>query len=173
MNSIIDWCNENTGFLSAILSIVGILLSFIAICISIHTARLPYKKSLKLSSFYDVLFSKSISNMVSSQTIGLSINAVNTGKRNINITFLGLAVKDDSLGKGLKKMIKINEEMTGKGILSPTEIISMSYSTRDLLFNLTKLSNDAVVYVYASDSEGKEYFKKAGNAQNIIKSLSD
>lgn len=78
LNSIIDWCNENTGFLSAILSIVGILLSFIAICISIHTARLPYKKSLKLSSFYDVLFSKSISNMVSSQTIGLSINAVNT-----------------------------------------------------------------------------------------------
>ena len=44
----IEWCNQNNGFISAILSIIGLLLSIIAIVISIHTARLPYKKKLLL-----------------------------------------------------------------------------------------------------------------------------
>lgn len=39
---VIQWCNENNGFLTAILSVVGLMLSVIAIVISIHTARLPY-----------------------------------------------------------------------------------------------------------------------------------
>lgn len=42
------WCNENVGFLSAILSIVTILISVIAIIVSLKTALLPYKQALKI-----------------------------------------------------------------------------------------------------------------------------
>ena len=46
--NIIQWCNENTGFLTAILSLIGLVLSVTAIVVSIRTARLPYKKKLML-----------------------------------------------------------------------------------------------------------------------------
>lgn len=48
MNDIIIWCDDNYGFLAAILSSVGLLVSVIAIVVSIKTAHLPYKKILQL-----------------------------------------------------------------------------------------------------------------------------
>lgn len=39
MNDIIEWLNSNQGFMSAILSIIGVIISFIAICISISSSR--------------------------------------------------------------------------------------------------------------------------------------
>ena len=47
---IVQWCNNNDGFTSAVLSVIGIGLSIIAIWVSIRTARLPYKKKVILSS---------------------------------------------------------------------------------------------------------------------------
>lgn len=47
--NIIRWCNENNGFLTAILSLIGLVLSVTAIVVSIRTARLPYKKKLMLA----------------------------------------------------------------------------------------------------------------------------
>ena len=49
--NIIQWCNENNGFLTAILSLIGLVLSVTAIVVSIRTARLPYKKKLMLGSY--------------------------------------------------------------------------------------------------------------------------
>lgn len=49
--NIIRWCNENNGFLTAILSLIGLVLSVTAIVVSIRTARLPYKKKLMLGSY--------------------------------------------------------------------------------------------------------------------------
>ena len=46
---VIQWCNDNNGFLSAVLSFIGLFLSVTAIVVSIQTARLPYKKKLLLS----------------------------------------------------------------------------------------------------------------------------
>lgn len=48
--NIIRWCNENNGFLTAILSLIGLVLSVTAIVVSIRTARLPYKKKLMLAA---------------------------------------------------------------------------------------------------------------------------
>lgn len=42
--NVIEWCNNNSGFVSAVLSVVGIMISVIAVVISIHTARIPYVK---------------------------------------------------------------------------------------------------------------------------------
>ena len=172
MKNIIEWCNNNYGFVSAMLSITGLLLSSVAIFISVQTARLPFKKELKLTSFYDACFFKNVNNSISSKVISISVNAINTGRRNINLTFLGLAIKDSSLGNKPQKLAKINEEMTGIGIIAPTEIKSETYLKEDILFNLKSLSEDAEVYVLASDSEGKDYYKKIGKAKNVIKSIS-
>ena len=48
MNEIINWCNNNDGFIMAILAFLSLLLSAVAIIVSIKTARMPYKKGLKL-----------------------------------------------------------------------------------------------------------------------------
>lgn len=52
--NIIQWYNENNGFLTAILSLIGLVLSVTAIVVSIRTARLPYKKKLMLGSYMSV-----------------------------------------------------------------------------------------------------------------------
>lgn len=46
---IIEWCNNNQGFISAILSLLTLIVSIIAIIISIVTSRLPFKKKLLLT----------------------------------------------------------------------------------------------------------------------------
>lgn len=40
----IDWCNNNMGFVSLLLSALTLFVSILAIVVSIHTAKLPYKK---------------------------------------------------------------------------------------------------------------------------------
>lgn len=42
----IEWCNNNQGFITAIFSLLSLLVSTIAIVISILTSRLPYKKAV-------------------------------------------------------------------------------------------------------------------------------
>lgn len=43
LGEIIKWCNENNGFLTALLALLSLFLSAFAIAVSIQTARLPYK----------------------------------------------------------------------------------------------------------------------------------
>ena len=45
INQFIEWCNENNGFISAVLAIASFLLSIFAIEISIIVAKMPYKKT--------------------------------------------------------------------------------------------------------------------------------
>ncbi len=46
MELIINWCNDNNGFTTALLSAIGLVLSVIAVIVSIRTAMLPFKKNL-------------------------------------------------------------------------------------------------------------------------------
>lgn len=173
MTEIINWCNINNGFLTAVLSVIGLLLSVLAIVISIKTARLPYKKKVKLSSSIDIAFSKDmITGETTSEITGISVNASNVGSRNINITYLGIMVKDKTLNKKTQKMTKIKDEITGTGILSPTEVKTEVFKKADLIYNLSKLENKAKISIYVNDSEGTEYKKKLGTAENLLKSLS-
>ena len=55
MEAFVSWCNENTGFLTGILSLLTLIVSIIAVVISIHTARLPFMKRLILSSNITVI----------------------------------------------------------------------------------------------------------------------
>lgn len=46
--SFINWCNENQGFLSFVLSFLTFLTSIVAIIISLISIRLPYKKKINV-----------------------------------------------------------------------------------------------------------------------------
>ena len=81
MQDIIQWCNDNNGFLTAILSAVGLFLSTIAIVVSIKTARLPFKKKIVISTTTNIWFGTNpISNKVNSGVQGISVNVVNFHK---------------------------------------------------------------------------------------------
>ena len=102
--NIITWCNNNNGFLTAILSVVGLALSIIAIIVSIRTARLPYKKKLILGSSLSVQTQMIPGLSVQMDVAGVSASATNVGNRPISITYLGYAIKKD--GKLMKTLIK-------------------------------------------------------------------
>lgn len=174
MANIINWCNLNNGFLTAILSLVGLLISTVAIIVSINTARLPYKKNLKLSSSLDIEFSKNIiTGEVSTKTRGISVNAANIGSRNVNITYLGIAIKGKSSKKATKKMTKIKDDVTGIGLISPTEVKTEEFKKVDLLNCLsTMCDKHDRIFLYAHDTEGQEYFAKSGTVEKMIENLS-
>lgn len=52
IKSIIEWCNENQGFISAILSVLTIIISVIAIYFSNKVGKIPYKKKMKVIPCY-------------------------------------------------------------------------------------------------------------------------
>ena len=167
MDCIIQWCNDNDGFLSAILSVIGLIISIIAIVVSIRTARLPFKKKLKMTVATEVFFGKNENtNDVVGEIKGIAINIINIGNRDVDITYLGIMVNDSGQKN---KMQKIKEPMDGMGIIHRTEIHTNSFLRKDIVFNFSRCSNQAKVYAYAEDSEGKQYKKYIGNAKKIAK----
>lgn len=51
MEQIIQWCNTNVGFVSGILALFSIVLSLVAIYVSIVVAKLPFKKKITVGFF--------------------------------------------------------------------------------------------------------------------------
>lgn len=171
MNGFIEWCNNNTGFISAILSIVGILLSLIAIVVSIRTARLPYKRKIKVTSSTDLYFSFiPILNKSTSSIHGITINAINVGNRDVTITYLGILIKSK---RKKQKCYKIQDEMKGNGLLKPTEMKSNTFLTQEILPSFMKLDNKAKAYAYVEDSENNSYKKYLGRARIIAQNMNE
>lgn len=168
MQDLIDWCNDNAGFANILLSIVGIALSVIAIIVSIRTARLPYKRKIKITVSTNLQFAIGLSR-VSSSVAGISINVLNLGNRDVNICYLGYVIKE---GKKLQKAFDLETEMTGSGILHPTEIHSNTYSASNIIKSFSKMNTETKVYAYAEDSEGHHYKKYIGRAVDIAKNMS-
>lgn len=169
MENIIIWCNENNGFLTGILSLLTLLVSVIAIYVSIRTARLPFKKKIKLVSKVNVLIEQNISSReVCSQVRGITVEAINLGNRNVNITYLGFAVKE--FGKPLRKIQTTNRVLGGTGILSPTQVSDMEYSVAELN-DLKQFKPRAKLFCYAIDSEDKTYKKYYGRAGRVLNNV--
>lgn len=160
---LVKWCNENNGFMTAILSIVGVLLSFIAIIISIKVAKLPYKKKILLNSFYNVGMGNNLF-----MPIGLGIEVVNVGNRVINFKYLGYAVKENYR---LTKLYSINEQLENIGTLNPAEIKSINYNSSKIIEVLNTKNPNAKLYICANDTEGKTYLKVAGKICKILETL--
>ncbi len=168
MEEVIQWCNENNGFLTGVLSLLTLVVSIIAIIVSIRTAKLPYKRKLRLSSSLDIAFFQNpVTGESGSQIMGVSVNIANIGSRNVNISYLGISVSGRQ-----EKLTKIKDEVTGTGILAPTEVKTEFFKKADLIYVLSRLDNKAKISLYARDTEGNEYFQKAGYAYKMVEQLS-
>lgn len=99
---IIQWCNNNEGFLTMLLSLFTLVTSIIAIIVSIKTAQLPYKKKIDINTFYDEIDKNKYS---------CRLSIVNTGNKIIGISYVCLKYGDNLLysSEHLNKYIKPSE----------------------------------------------------------------
>ena len=166
----IQWCNENNGFISAILSIIGLLLSLIAIIISIHTARLPYKKKLLLGSSLLLGVSRIPIRGTETSLVGMSSTATNVGNRTISLTYLGFAIKK---GRTFNKMYPVDRPFDSKAMLDPSEMYDVQFSKEEIIKGLSRENQSTKIYVFASDTEGTEYRKRIGTVGKVTSSLKE
>lgn len=81
----VEWCNNNQGFITAIFSLLSLLISTTAIVISILTSKLPYKKAVRVSSGSYFGVGEGMENQQ-----GVYVNVLNVGNVPINIVEVGL-----------------------------------------------------------------------------------
>lgn len=150
---IIQWCNNNQGFISAILSLLTLIVSIIAIIISIITSRLPFKKRLLVTygSFIGIGF----------EGTGLHVTVTNVGNRNIFIKNLGIKVE----GKVFTNIKTIEESRI---MLKPRETTTQYFYNSEFSA-FSKVEQNKKAYAYAEDSEGKRYKKYICRIKNLIK----
>ena len=170
MAEIIIWCNENSGFLTAILALLSLFISFWAVIVSIRVARLPYKKAILLNTSISFHFSSDgISGSVESRPLGINVSATNIGNRTVTLTYVGLAIR--GTGFKIQKMYPLDRELKGTGLLVTSASISVDYYREELLRVLSKENKCKTLYACAIDSEGKVYLRRRGNVKNAINIL--
>lgn len=154
ITEIIKWCNANTGFATIILSILTLLVSIIAIFVSISTARLPYKKKILVER----------GSFISSDGIGFHVTATNVGNRQVKIS---------SIGFKIKSVVYINKFTLHESqiVLSQGETTSQYYEIQDFKKALSGMnfSGFAKIYAYVKDTEGTEYKKYFTRIRKVMK----
>lgn len=169
----IQWCNDDNGFLTAILSLIGLILSATAIVVSIRTARLPYKKRIMLSTTPAIDIGASAGCRYQKSFIpkllllsGMSVLATNTGNRTVNLTYLGYAVKKD--GEYTPLLIPpYNHEFNSTASLAPSEMFENQFYIDELIKVLSHENPNIKLFMYAKDTEGKKY-TKVGDLLNFL-----
>lgn len=136
------------------MSALTLLVSILAVIISIRTARLPFKKKvLVVSGHY-----------ISSEGMGLHITATNVGNRNIRIKTI-----DFLLGN----LVYIN-----KRTLCESQIMLMQGETTSQYFNIdeiiakikeSNISPSVTIRAFIEDTDGQRLKKRLNKAGNLIK----
>lgn len=147
MTEFIEFCNDNQGFISAILSFFTILISIIAVFVSIHASKLPYKKKLKLE--YKIVYGvlQGSGDLI---PLKYQIEATNLGRVPISLSFIGLAYKaSDGTVKRLVNKLSPNAHSR---ILNVNEVAEVPYE----LSTEQELSGKDV-FVMAMEPNGKIY----------------
>ncbi|SEP84223.1 hypothetical protein SAMN02910289_00651 [Lachnospiraceae bacterium RM5] len=140
---VIQWCNENVGFATIVLSALTLLVSIIAVIVSIRTARLPYKKMIKIEAG---------SYITTDGASGLHVTAINCGNIDFTINSMGFITKDKQLMVNLRSTnqypfrLIIGEQLSEYFANEAPAIQSLKANQR--------------IYAYVKDSEGKIYRKK-------------
>ena len=149
MTDIIKWCNDNQGFLSAILSLGTLFVSVIAIIISVCTSRLPYKKKLLVTTggYVDI----------ETNSIGIHVTATNIGNRELKIKNIGLLI-NTQIYTNFKTIAD------SQIILSIGECTSQYFKSNEL----KKINGNFKVYGYVEDTENKKYKRYIGRLKKII-----
>ncbi|MGN1432377.1 MAG: hypothetical protein ACI4XI_01630 [Ruminococcus sp.] len=153
LKEFVNWCNENVGFISLILSALTLLVSVIAVFVSIHTARLPYKKKILVET----------GSYISNQVIGLHVTVTNVGNRKIRIKTLGF------IANGIVYINK-NTIIESQVMLSQGETTAQYFKINDLKNTLLtlKISPASSLKAFVEDSEGKKYKKKLTSVRKIL-----
>lgn len=154
LKEFIAWCNNNVGFLSLVLSTLTLLVSIIAVFVSIHTARLPYKKKIIVTT----------GGILSEAGLGLHITATNVGNRDLQIKTIGFLIE---------KQVYINKNtlFDSQVILSQGETTSQYYSLDEFkkVIREMKINPSIMIKAFVEDTEGKRYKKKLDKVKKIIK----
>lgn len=147
MNEFIEWSNSNQGFVSAILALTSIILSVVAIFVSIRVAKLPFRKKIAIA-FY--------TNLGVGLSAGLqfySIEATNIGNRILKLNFVGIGYKES--GRWMKCYNKANGNPNNV-LLDINETVDTQYSVADV----DQLMKERKLYAIAIDIEGKMYKRR-------------
>lgn len=141
----VKWCNENSGFITAVFSLLSLLISTIAIIISVLTARLPFKKALRISggSYFGVGSGQE-------DKQGIYVNALNVGNVPINIVELGLWHNN-------KQILNVHTIKEARGILTQMSSVEQEFCSESLREAFR--GKTGKVYAFAKDAEGKIYKK--------------
>jgi len=149
----INWCNDNQGFVTAVFSLLSLLISTIAIVISILTAKLPYKKALRISagSYFGV-------GSVLEDLQGVYVNALNVGNIPVNIIDLGLLHNN-------RRYINTKTIAEARGILNQMDSVEQIFNSEYLKVEFR--GKTGIVYAFAKDAEGRIYKKRICRAKDF------
>ncbi len=166
----VNWCNENQGFLTFLLSAFTILLSIIAIIVSINTARLPYKKRVLLNIEYKYALLTNSDEMAPYQ---LRLSIINIGNSPIGIKSLALGFKKNGRMQKLTLIDGSNFEST---ILEISNKAIYDYPYDRIGNYLISQINDVNSYIKANTTlyitaytfDGHLYKKKFNTVYDLI-----
>lgn len=154
MNEFVNWCNTNVGFVSLVLSFLTLAVSIIAVIISVHTARLPYKKKVLVTT----------GNYISATGCGLHITATNVGNRNIKVKTIGFLFCG-------KVYVNQNTLFDSQVVLEQGETTSQYFNLQDFQNTLisSQVSSNTRIIGFVEDTEGTRYKKRLAKVERILK----
>ena len=143
--NIIEWCNSNEGFINALLAIASLLLSFIAIVVSVQAIRLQYRKKLRIEcgSFYG------LGDLKGKKGIHITVTNIS----NVTITIKEISLKGTSSQRVLDLLDPQSEIDLSPG---KTEVKYFEENQLKQCIQQLKLP----IYAYAMDTSGKIYKKR-------------
>lgn len=153
INDIINWCNNNQGFINMILSVATLMVSAIAVIISIITAQLPYKRKVDISSGSSL--------GVGIDFEGIYVTATNVGNRAVRICNIGFCVKND---------VYFNKDTISQSttILKPGETTTQYINKNDYEIFYRNNSRNKKIYAFAKDESGRMYKKYLCKIKELI-----
>ena len=153
MADFINWCNNNVGIISIILSALTLFVSMIALVVSIRTARLPYKKKVRVST----------GSYISAEDIGCYVTATNIGNRKIKIQNIGLKCGD-------KVFINTNTIMESKVFLDAGDTTTVYFELNELKSQLvaTRMKQKLIIKAFVEDTEGSIYQKRLSSVKRLL-----
>jgi len=157
MTQIIEWANDNQGFLSLAFSVISVFIAIMAL-------RAPYRKNLRLViSFERQMLPDKYGNYYEYKPI-ISLTAINLGNRQVILEQLCLFSNN--------RAVEYLDRPVEKWPLEPAHTASIQYDIEKLETRVELgpvLSPRGKWYGYARDSEGKTYKVRARQIEKHLK----
>ena len=138
----IEWCNNNEGLIGAILSMLTLVISIIALFTTIRLAYIPYKKRLLINPVFGFKDSKYY----------LELTVANSGNKLIGINSITIDYRNTWIGSNCKR--KFIQPSRNK-----RWFIKLNLNEED-----TKFDSNPQVEITIYDTEEKKYKFKVGLA---------